>query len=58
MASPPFESLDFVYTPSEDVTHDMASFENMLGGRVVFAIDDGGTPWRPWNSPRMAHSCC
>jgi len=43
MATPPFESLDFVYTPSEDVNHDLASFETMLGGRVVFAIDDGGT---------------
>ncbi len=43
MAAPPFESLDFVYTPSEDVARDLASFETVLGGRVVFAIEDGGT---------------
>ena len=39
----PFESLDFVYTPSEDVPRDMTSFERVLGGSVVFAIEDGGT---------------
>jgi len=43
MAAPPFESLDFVYTSSEDLARDVTSFETMLGGRVVFAIDDGGT---------------
>jgi len=43
MAAAPFESLDFVYTPSEDVARDLASFETVLGGRLVFAIDDGGT---------------
>ena len=43
MAAAPFESLDFVYTPSEDVARDLASFETVLGGRVVFAIEDGGT---------------
>ena len=43
MAAAPFESLDFVYTPSEDVARDVISFETMLGGRVVFAIEDGGT---------------
>jgi len=43
MTAPPFESLDFVYTPSEDVARDMASFEKVLGGRVVFAIEEGGT---------------
>jgi hypothetical protein len=43
MAAPPFESLDFVYTPSDDVSRDLTSFETLLGGRVVFAIDDGGT---------------
>ena len=43
MTAPPFESLDFVYTPSEDVARDLVSFETVLGGRVVFAIEDGGT---------------
>src|ERR1043165_21898 len=43
MAAAPFESLDFVYTPTEDVARDLASFETVLGGRLVFAIDDGGT---------------
>jgi hypothetical protein len=43
MAAAPFESLDFVYTPSEDVARDLASFETVLGGRLVFAIEDGGT---------------
>jgi hypothetical protein len=43
MAAAPFESLDYVYTPSEDVARDLASFETVLGGRVVFAIEDGGT---------------
>jgi hypothetical protein len=40
---PPFEQLDFVYMPSRDVAADLAWFEGVLGGRVVFAIDDGGT---------------
>ncbi|MFL5738180.1 MAG: VOC family protein [Actinomycetota bacterium] len=42
-AHAPFESLDFVYTPSEDVARDMASFEHILGARIVFAIEDGAT---------------
>ena len=36
------ESLDFLYTPSRDVAADMADFVDVLGGRLVFAIDDGG----------------
>ena len=39
---PPFESLDFVYTPSSDVPGDMAYFVEVLGGRVRFAIDGMG----------------
>ena len=39
----PFESLDFVYTPSDDVARDMTSFERVLGGRVAFAIERDGT---------------
>ncbi len=37
-----FEGLDFLYTPSRDVVADMADFVDVLGGRLVFAIDDGG----------------
>jgi len=37
-----FEALDFLYTPSRDVPADMADFVNVLGARVLFAIDDGG----------------
>ena len=37
-----FESLDFVYTPSRDVAADLADFTTVLGGRLVFAIEDGG----------------
>src|SRR5438093_8312189 len=39
---PPFERLDFVYTPSSDVPGDMAYFVEVLGGRVRFAIDGMG----------------
>ena len=35
--------LDFLYTPSRDVAADAAWFVEALGGRLVFAIDDGGT---------------
>lgn len=35
----PFESLDFLYVPSEDVSRDLTFFSEVLGGRIVFAID-------------------
>ena len=38
-----FERLDFLYTPSSDVAADKAHFVDVLGGRLIFAIDDGGT---------------
>jgi hypothetical protein len=41
--SPPFEQLDFIYTPSRDVAGDVDFFAGVLGGRVVFAIEDMGT---------------
>ncbi|MGA9160772.1 MAG: hypothetical protein WB297_07910 [Actinomycetota bacterium] len=41
--SPPFDRLDFVYTPSDDVARDLAYFTRVLGGRAVFAIDAMGT---------------
>jgi hypothetical protein len=40
---PPFNALDFLYTPSADVAGDLAYFTEVLGGRVVFAIDSMGT---------------
>jgi hypothetical protein len=38
-----FEQLDFIYTPSRDVAADLAYFADVLGGRVVFAIEGMGT---------------
>jgi hypothetical protein len=38
-----FEQLDFLYMPSSDVAADMASFTEVLGGRLVFAIEGMGT---------------
>lgn len=44
MADPPapFEALDYVYVPSRDVAGDVAWFRDVLGARVVFAIDAMG----------------
>lgn len=42
-APPPFEQLDFLYTPSRDVAADMAYFTEVLGARVLFAIAGMGT---------------
>jgi hypothetical protein len=39
----PFEQLDFLYVPSRDVATDTSYFAEVLGGRVVFTIEDGGT---------------
>lgn len=38
-----FEQLDFLYIPSADVAGDASYFTEVLGGRLIFAIDDGGT---------------
>lgn len=38
----PFESLDFVYMPSRDPVADMAYFTDVLGGRLVFAVEGMG----------------
>ena len=43
LPEPPFQQLDFLYTPSRDVASDLAYFADVLGGRVVFAIDSMGT---------------
>lgn len=40
--SPPFQQLDYVYTPSRDVAADLAYFTDVLGARRLFAVDDGG----------------
>jgi hypothetical protein len=45
MTEPPgpiLEELDFLYTPSRDVAADAADFTAVLGGRLVFAIEDSG----------------
>jgi len=42
-AALPFEQLDFLYVPSGDVAGDMAHTSEVLGGRVVFAIEAMGT---------------
>jgi hypothetical protein len=34
-----FERLDYVYTPSRDVARDALYFTDVLGGRLVFAIE-------------------
>jgi hypothetical protein len=39
---PPFERLDFVYTPSTDVAADVQQFVDTLGAEVVFAIEKFG----------------
>ena len=42
-SAPPFDRLDFLYTPSADVPRDLKYFVEVLGGRPVFAIDAMGT---------------
>jgi glyoxalase/bleomycin resistance protein/dioxygenase superfamily protein len=38
-----FESLDFIYMPSADVAADVRYFTDVLGAKLVFAIDGMGT---------------
>lgn len=38
-----FEQLDFLYIPSTDVAADASYFTEVLGGRLIFAIDADGT---------------
>jgi catechol 2,3-dioxygenase-like lactoylglutathione lyase family enzyme len=38
-----FEQLDYVYMPSHDVAADVKFFTDVLGARLVFAIDGMGT---------------
>ena len=37
-----FEQLDFLYMPTRDVAGDVRYFEEVLGGRIVFAVDGMG----------------
>jgi hypothetical protein len=37
-----FDALDFLYMSSRDVLADVAYFTDVLGGRLVFAIEDSG----------------
>jgi hypothetical protein len=39
----PFERLDFLYIPSHDVAADARHFVDVLGARLVFAIEAMGT---------------
>lgn len=39
----PFEQLDYLYMPSRDVAADLDYLTQVVGGRVVFAIDAMGT---------------
>ncbi len=40
---PPFEQLDFIYTPSADVAADMEELAATLGAEIAFAIEAFGT---------------
>jgi hypothetical protein len=39
VADPPLEALDFLYMPTPDVPGDLAFYIDVLGARVVFAIE-------------------
>jgi hypothetical protein len=39
----PFERLDFLYVPSRDVAVERDHFVEVLGGRLVFAVESMGT---------------
>ena len=39
---PPFDRLDYLYTPSGDVAAEAGYFTDVLGGRLVFAIQAMG----------------
>ncbi len=38
-----FERLDFLYMPSRNVAAEVGYFTGVLGARLVFAVEDGGT---------------
>jgi hypothetical protein len=43
MSGPMFEQLDFVYMPSRDAAADVRHYTEVLGARLVFAIEGMGT---------------
>jgi predicted enzyme related to lactoylglutathione lyase len=43
IATVAIEALDLLYVPSHDVAADVAFYRDVLGGRVVFAIEAMGT---------------
>jgi hypothetical protein len=43
VADPPFESLDFIYTPTADVDATAAWYVEVLGGRLDFKVRGMGT---------------
>ena len=43
MAEMLLQQLDFLYTPSRDVASDLVYFTEVLGGRMVFAVEAMGT---------------
>lgn len=43
MADPPFESLDFIYTPTADVDAVARWYVDVLGGRLDFKVRGMGT---------------
>ncbi len=38
-----FEQLDFIYMPSRDAAEDVRYFTDVLGARLIFAVDGMGT---------------
>jgi hypothetical protein len=38
-----FEQLDFIYMPSRDVAGDVRYFTDVLGARMIFAVEGMGT---------------
>ena len=38
-----FEQLDYIYTPTRDAAADVAFYTEVLGGELIFAIDEIGT---------------
>jgi hypothetical protein len=38
-----FEQLDYIYTPTRDAAADVAFYTGVLGGQLIFAIDEIGT---------------
>ena len=43
MDNNPFQTLDFLYIPTTDVARDTADLTRVLGGRLVFAIEEWNT---------------